>query len=141
MDIAEPMEMEDFFNDVSAVLAKDIDIPAADISRKFVEREQQSTTVIRKGLAIPHIILQGKHDAVKITLVRAQAGIIFPGDEVAHTLFVLVGSSAGRAVHLKILAAIAQVTQKPEFDRQWAEASDTEELKNIVLLADRKKTV
>jgi len=141
MDIAEPMEMEDFFNDVSAVLAKETDIPAADISRKFIERERESTTVIRKGLAIPHIIIPVKHGGVKITLVRARAGIIFPGDEVAHTLFVLVGSSAGRAVHLKILAAIAQVTQKPEFDRQWAEASDTEELKNIVLLADRKKTV
>ena len=140
IDIEEPLGMEDFFKHISGELEQSLNMPAEEIEQKFIDRERQSTTVIRKGLAIPHIIVQGRGDAMSILLVRAKAGIIFPEDEVAHILFVLIGSSGGRALHLKVLTAIAQVTQKPEFDRMWAEASGTEELKNIVLLADRKQT-
>jgi mannitol/fructose-specific phosphotransferase system IIA component (Ntr-type) len=104
-----------------------------------VERERESSTLIRKGLAIPHIAVEGEN-VVKTLLVRARAGIIFPQDEVAHIIFVLVGSPAQRILHLKILAAIAQAVQSPGFDKKWLEASSKEELKSIVLLAERGRS-
>ncbi len=138
LDIEVPFKMEDFFKEVSDVLGKELDLAPEELFKKFVEREKESSTVIRKGLAIPHIVVEGKN-IFKILMVRAKAGVIFPEDKLAHIIFVLIGSSDERNLHLKVLAAIAQITQTPEFDKKWLESSNEEELKNIVLLAERRR--
>lgn len=138
LDIEGALKMEDFFRNISDILGKELSLNPRELFRKFVEREKESSTIIRKGLAIPHIGVEGK-DVVKTLLVRAKAGIIFPQDEVAHIIFVLVGSADERILHLKVLAAIAEITQSPEFDKNWLEASRKEELKNIILLAERRR--
>ena len=136
LDIEGVLEMEDLFREVSDILGKELNLKPQELFAKFVEREKESSTVIKKGVAIPHIGVEGKN-IVKVLLVRAKAGIIFPHDEVAHTIFVLVGSVDERILHLKILAAIAQITQNPDFDKNWMDAKNGEELKSVVLLAER----
>ncbi|HID94455.1 MAG TPA: amino acid permease [Candidatus Latescibacteria bacterium] len=138
LDIEMPLKMEDFFKEVSDILSTELNLASQELFRKFVAREKESTTVIRKGLAIPHIVIEGKN-IFKIAMARAKAGIIFPEDKLAHIIFILVGSSDERNLHLKVLAAIAQITQIPEFDKRWFEATNKEELKNIVLLAERRR--
>ena len=138
LDIEGILRMEDFFRDISDILGKELNLESDELFGKFVEREKESSTVIRKGLAIPHISVKGKN-IVKTLLVRAKAGVIFPQDEVAHIIFVLLGSADARIFHLKVLAAIAQITQNPEFDKNWLEARSKEELKNIILLAERTR--
>ena len=96
------------------------------------------TPVVTKGLAIPHIVVEGEH-TIKALLVRAKAGVIFSRDKVVHIMFVLVGSSDERVLHLKILAAIAQITQNPGFYEKWLEVTNKEELKNLVLLGERRR--
>jgi len=138
LDIEETLKMEDFFKDISDVLAKEMDLKPEELFNKFVIREKASSTVVKKGLAIPHIGVKGTNIA-KILLVRAKTGIIFPNDEVVHIIFVLIGPVAERILHLKILAAIAQVAQNPGFDKRWVEAKNEEDLKSIVLLAERRR--
>ncbi|MFC1666475.1 amino acid permease [Candidatus Omnitrophota bacterium] len=138
LDIEHPLKMEDFFKDISATLGRKLNLGSQDLFRKFVERERESSTVLRKSLSIPHIVVEGEH-IFKIVLVRAKSGIIFPEDKLAHIIFILVGSSDERNLHLKVLAAIAQVTQNPDFDKKWFEARNEDELKNIVLLAERRR--
>ncbi len=140
LDLNAPMEMAEFFKTIGVVLEKNLNLEARDIANKFITREQESTTLMRKGLAIPHIIIAGK-GMVRALLVRAKAGVIFANDEVAHILFVLVGTPDERVFHLHALAAIAQITQHSEFDRKWLAAADERELRNLVLLADRKLTL
>ncbi|NQT75328.1 MAG: PTS sugar transporter subunit IIA, partial [Candidatus Omnitrophica bacterium] len=138
LDIETPLKMEDFFRDVSDILGKELSLPPQDLFRKFIEREKESSTVLRKGLAIPHIVIEGEN-IFKILLVRARSGIIFTDDKLAHIIFILVGSSGERNLHLKVLAAIAQITQNPDFDKKWFDARNIDELKNIVLLAERRR--
>jgi len=138
LDIETPLKMEDFFRDVSDILGKELSLPPQDLFRKFIEREKESSTVLRKGLAIPHIVIEGEN-IFKILLVRARSGIIFTDDKLAHIIFILVGSSGERNLHLKVLAAIAQITQNPDFDKKWFDARNLDELKNIVLLAERRR--
>ena len=138
LDIEGTLKMEDFFRHISDILSKELNLESQELFRKFVEREKESSTVISKGLAIPHIGVEGKN-IFKTLLVRAKAGIIFPQDEIVHIIFVFVGSADERILHLKVLAAIAQTTQNPEFDKRWLEASSKEELKNIILLAERTR--
>ncbi|MCK4825431.1 PTS sugar transporter subunit IIA, partial [bacterium] len=139
LDIELPLKIEDFFKEISDILRKDLGVGSEELFRKFMEREQESSTVIGKGLAIPHIAVEGKNTP-KVILVRAKAGVIFPEDQLVHIAFVLVGSAGERILHLKILAAIAQITQNPGFDKMWREATDGEELRNVFLLAERKQS-
>ncbi|MBL7131928.1 MAG: amino acid permease [Candidatus Omnitrophica bacterium] len=137
LDVDSPLKMRDFFKEVSGMLSKDLNINSEELFKKFVEREKESSTVIEKGLAIPHIFVEVKNIA-KVVLVRAKAGIIFPGDQLVHTAFILVGSSGEHVLHLKILAAIAQITQSSDFEKKWFEAKDEEELKHVILLTERE---
>ena len=138
LDIEGPIKMEDFFKQASGILARRLGADPQYLFREFMEREKQSSTVISKGLAIPHIVIEGKN-IFEVLLVRVKTGIIFPKDEVVHTAFVLVGSSDERNLHLKVLSAIAQVTQEEKFYDKWFQAANDEELKNIVLLAERRR--
>jgi len=138
IDIESPFAFRDFFMEISNELSKDLHIPSDTIFNKLLDREKESSTVIRQGLAIPHIVLDGKN-IFKILLVRARTGIIFPEDMLAHTIFVLVGSPDERNLHLQVLAAIAQITQNIDFDTKWLKAANKDELKNIVLLAERRR--
>ena len=138
LDIEGALKMEDFFREVSDILGKELSLKPEELFRKFLERERESSTVIRKGLAIPHIVVEGKN-IFKILLVRAKTGVIFPEDESAHIIFVFVSSADERILHLKILAAIAQIAQSPQLDKKWLRATSKEELKNIVLLAERRR--
>jgi mannitol/fructose-specific phosphotransferase system IIA component (Ntr-type) len=138
LDIEHPLRMEDFFQTVSEILGKDLNLNPAELYQKFMIREQSSSTVVVKGLAIPHIFLEFE-EVIEVLLVRAKAGVIFPVDQVVHILFVFLGSAGERMLHLKIFAAIAQVIQDPRFYNKWMSARNEEELKYAVLLAERKR--
>lgn len=138
LDIEEPLKMEDFFKKVSDVFGRDLNLDPEELLKKFVEREKESSTVIRKGLSIPHIVIEGRN-IFKVLLVRAKTGVILTEDKLAHIIFITVSSSDERNLHLKVLAAIAQITQAPEFDKKWRGARSAEELRNIVLLTERRK--
>jgi mannitol/fructose-specific phosphotransferase system IIA component (Ntr-type) len=139
LDIEKVEEMDDFFKDISNLMAEELHSEPQDIYRKFVEREREFSTVLRRGMAIPHICMKGVKD-VKALIVRSKPGVIFPNDEVVHIIFVLIGSSGERILHLKILAAIAEIMQNPGFDRNWLAAGSKEDLKNLLLLADRRRS-
>jgi len=138
LDIEEPLKMEDFFKKVSDILSKDLNLQSEDLFNEFIKREKQASTVVKDGLAIPHIVV-ARENYFKIILVRAKTGIIFPDDKLVHIAFILIGSIGERSLHLKDLAAIAQVTQNPEFDKKWMQAKNDEELKHIILLAERRR--
>lgn len=136
--IEEPLKMDVFFKEISRILCNELKVSKKALFTKFVEREKESSTVIKKGIAIPHIVVEGKN-IFKILLIRAKAGIIFPQDNVIHIMFVIIGSSDERNLHLKVLAAIAQIVQNPEFNKKYLEAHNETAIKNIVLLAERTR--
>ncbi len=138
LDIDAPMARDDFFNDASAILGEKLNMNPDDLRDMLIARENEASTVMRKGLAIPHVIIEGEN-IFEILIARAKTGVIFPDDKLAHIIFVTVGSNDNRNLHLKVLAAIAQITQNPEFDEKWLEVTNKEELKHIVLLAERKR--
>jgi len=138
LDMEGPHDMEYFFKEASSILGKKLNIDSQYLLKELIEREKNSSTVISKGLAIPHIVIEGKN-IFEILLIRARSGIIFPNDQVVHVIFVLVGSSDERNLHLKVLSAIAQITQEEKFYDKWFQAANKDELKNIVLLAERKR--
>jgi mannitol/fructose-specific phosphotransferase system IIA component (Ntr-type) len=139
LDLKEAMDMKEFFRGISDILAEEMHLDPEVTYSKFVEREMESSTVLRKGMAIPHICMN-EAGAEKAILVRSKPGVIFPGDEVVHILFVLIGTTGERILHLKTLAAIAEIMQNPGFDEKWIAAGGKDDLKNLILLADRRRS-
>lgn len=139
LDIEQAQTIEEAFKDISEILSKRCKIDKDIIYNSFIEREKLSGTVIKPGLAIPHIIVPGEN-RFDVLLVRAKEGLMFAGvKEPVHAMFVLVGSIDERNYHLRALMAIANIAQEATFTSQWMAARNKEELRDIILLSNRKR--
>ncbi|MFH1505142.1 MAG: amino acid permease [Candidatus Omnitrophota bacterium] len=139
LDIEEEMDRDGFFERVSVILSQRLKIEAGRLKQLLIKREEESHTVIEKGLAIPHIIVPGENK-FEIMLVRARKGIVFSSDEEpVHIIFVLAGSIDGRNFHLRALMAIAQIVREGSFYEDWMRMKDEKSLKMLVLSSTRKR--
>lgn len=139
LDLNKAYSLHDFFELIAEKLSAKLNLNKEILLELFVEREEESTTVLRPGLAIPHITIPGKNK-FEIIIVRCDAGITFSEDlPPVYAVFVIIGSKDERLFHLKALAAIAQITQDANFDKAWLGAKNIEDLKDIIVLSKRRR--
>ncbi len=139
LDIADEMTRNEFFEMISKVMSGHLQMKSEVLLDLLEKREAESTTVISKGLAIPHIIIDGEHH-FDILLVRCRKGIMFSENEPkVHIVFVLVGTRDERNFHLRALAAIAQIVQDQHFEEKWMAAKSEDALRDIILLGERRR--
>jgi amino acid transporter/mannitol/fructose-specific phosphotransferase system IIA component (Ntr-type) len=139
LDIEESAPMEKFFKLAAEAMAERLSVEPSRLFELLMEREQQSSTVISSGLAIPHIVIDGKH-VFDILLARCRAGIIFSESKPkVHAVFVIVGTTDERNFHLHALAGIAQIVQDINFEKKWMAATSKNALRDIVLLGKRRR--
>ena len=137
LDVEGGIDYIELFHTISGVFADRFDMPAQKIYELLMKREEESTTVIHEGLAIPHIIVDGP-GRFDIAVLRAREGIDFHKESgPVHVVFALAGSQDERNFHLLALMAIAQVVQNTDFMNSWLKARNVEELRNLILLAER----
>ncbi|MCK4511247.1 amino acid permease [bacterium] len=141
LDRAERESVWDFFRGISGTLADELGMTEDRVYELLVERERESTTALRPGLAIPHMVVEGEH-VFRLLLARSKSGIDF-GDDTppVHAVFVLMGSADERNYHLRALMHVAQITQDPGFDAKWMAAAGPAQLRNTVLLGERRRDV
>lgn len=139
IDLDDTLSRDQFFKAASNELAKGLKVAEVTLFELFRQREKESTTVIRPGLAIPHIVVPGE-GKFEVLLVRCRAGIIFSEEHPpVHAAFVLAGSQDERPFHLRALMAIAQIAQETGFDKKWLSARSPEALRDVVLLGKRRR--
>lgn len=139
LDIDKAIDMKDFFRIVSENLDKSLCLERDEIDRLLIEREMDSSTALRKGLAIPHIIVPGS-GRFSVLLARCKKGIDFGGENSpVNMIFVLAGSRDERTFHLRALMAIAEITNSPDFDSKWMKCRNINELRDLVLLTQRRR--
>jgi len=139
LDLPEPLLIEDVFRQISSILAVRLGVEEEMLYERFMERERQSCTVVKAGLAIPHVIVPGE-GKFEIVLVRCRKGLSFSCvAEPVHALFVLTGSVDERNYHLRALMAIAHIVHEADFEARWKVARNEEELRDVILLSSRKR--
>ena len=139
LDFEKSLGMEDFFKEAANTLSAKLDEDRDSIFNLLIKREAESSTLIREGLAIPHIVIGGEHK-FRILLARCKNGIKFPKAKTpVHVVFILAGTKDERNFHLRALAAIAEIAQHKSFDKRWLEARNIGELRDIILLGERKR--
>lgn len=139
LDLEKSMSVDEFFNIAADKMSERLGIDHRVIHTLLLDREEQSSTVLSPGLAIPHIIMDGKYPFT-ILLARCKKGVIFPeSGRSVTTIFVIAGSKYERNFHLRALSAIAQIVQDTHFEKRWLSAKNEEALRDIVLLGKRKR--
>jgi len=139
LDIEEPITADELFRRAAAALAGRLNVSHVLLHERLAAREGQSSTIVRPGLSIPHVIIEGRN-VFDLVLVRAREGIEFPdADRPVRTAFILVGSLDERNYHLRALMTIAHLVQEPDFEQRWAQARNAEELRDVVLLSSRTR--
>ncbi|KPK67543.1 hypothetical protein AMJ87_13200 [candidate division WOR_3 bacterium SM23_60] len=139
LDIESKIHFDDFIKIAAEKLSHRIAVGQNELVQLFSEREKQSCTALRPGLAIPHIIIDGEKK-FDVLAVRAREGITFPdASEPVHIVFALIGTRDMRNLHLRALMAIAQITEQAGFDKKWLSAQTSEDLRDIILLGKRKR--
>ncbi len=139
LDLDESRPMDQVLQGISDILASQLDVKSSELYSLFLKREGQSGTVIRPGLAIPHIIVPGEH-RFAILPVRCKSGLIFSGSlDPVHTLFAMAGTLDERNYHLRALMAIAHLVHETDFEKRWLAAKNIRDLRDVILLSNRKR--
>ncbi len=139
IDIDKKITRDELFEMIAEQFACNLGLEPAELLQYFVEREEESSTALTPFLAIPHIIISGNR-VFKMFVVRVKNGVIFSeAFNSVKAVFFLIGSKDERQFHLQALSAIAQITHNVHFEKQWLEAKNTQNLKDICLLSERRR--
>ncbi|MCK5541897.1 MAG: cation:proton antiporter [Desulfobacterales bacterium] len=141
LDLNEAMNKEEFFMLVSNAMSDSLNISPLVLNEMLTKREEEVTTVLAPGLAIPHIIIDGEKK-FSILLARGKKGIDFSKSKpLVYAAFVLVGSKDERNFHLRALSSIAQIVLDPRFEKKWMRARSKTAIRDVIINADRKREV
>jgi len=139
IDINHAVGVEEFFQLVANAMSGRLNIEPALLFELLMAREKESSTAISQSIAIPHIIIDGKH-TFGILLARCKEGITFSESApMVYAVFVMVGTKDERNFHLRALSAIAQIVQDPHFEKKWLRGKNEKALRDVMLMAKRKR--
>ncbi len=139
IDLKSHLSLDAFFAIAADRLSPRLSLDRSTLIQALIKREKESTTAIRPGLAIPHIVVPGERK-FELLMARCEPGVDFlEAQPPVYAVFVLAGSRDERTFHLRALAAIAQIVQDMTFDTNWLRARSLEDLRDIVLLAKRRR--
>jgi len=133
LDIPERIDSKYFFEKVSHLMSKELNISSSVLYDLLNQREQEVTTVLSPGIALPHIIVQGEH-LFSILIARCKKGIVFSESKPhVYAAFVLMGSRDERDFHLRSLSSIAKIVLSPNFEKRWNRARNENALRQVLI--------
>jgi len=139
IDLDEKTDRDSLFKIISEKFSQRLGIDKDKLFKLIKLRESENSTVLNPFLAIPHVIIKG-NKLFDIILIRCKKGCYFSSDAPeVKAVFTLVGTKDERNFHLKALSSVAQIVHDPEFEKKWLNAFDSESLRDIILLGERKR--
>ncbi len=137
LDIQDNFSFDEAIKLFSDKISQKYKINNDEVFNAFMERESQGSTIITEEVAVPHIILKGKHK-FGLLLARSKQGI-FNNDSKITAFFVLFGTLDDRIYHLRSLASIAQICQNEKFVNLWKNAKNVNDMRDLISIIPRKR--
>ncbi len=138
-DLPKKMSFEKMLTAAADDIAEETGMAPEEIIRRYQQRQDEISTVISEFLAIPHIVVDGEN-ILFLKIIRCKEGLEFSSEENnVKAVFLLGGTKEKRDLHLKTIASIATLVSQKDFQREWLEARNTAEIKNLLLLNNRKR--
>jgi two-component system, OmpR family, sensor histidine kinase KdpD len=129
----DPASKQDVRHRLAEAVAKETkEVNYDEIVKKLAEREEQGSTFLNEGVALPHARL----DALKepqVALGLTHAGVLdAPTDKPVEVVFLMLSPTSGAVSHLQLLAKVGRALQNRELRRALQEArTPTEALEAI----------
>ena len=139
LDITGPADFKTMAGDISVEMSETLDVSPEEIKSKLMLWKSQASDTVNDFLAIPHICTGGS-GKMFLYVVRAKDGIYV--NETCRTvkaMFILACSQDMRIHHLKMIAAVASLSEQHSFKKQWIEAENITNLRNYLILNERKR--
>lgn len=138
---ASPKSKSEALDQIVDLMVKSEKINDKEAYRKQVyAREEESTTGIGEGIAIPH----GKCDAVTkpgLAAMVVKDGVDFDSldGEPVTLMFLIAAPNTGDNIHLDVLSKLSVLLMNEEFTESLRNAKTVEEFMNIINDADEKE--
>jgi two-component system sensor histidine kinase KdpD len=102
-------------------------IKREDVIQKLVAREEQGSTFLNEGVALPHARLEGLISP-QVALGLTHAGVLdAPTEKPVEVVFLLLSLASGSNVHLQLLGKAGRALQSRELRRALNEAKTAAE--------------
>jgi len=133
IDLYKYMKPEKFALLLAERLTKRIDINIDKLYKFLIKREKDSNVVIHPGIAVVSHVIKGK-DKFELIIVRSKMGIILSDNvDPIRAFFVIVSSKDKQSLYLHTLMWLIQIAEETDFEKEWVDAKDTDELREIIL--------
>jgi fructose PTS system EIIBC or EIIC component len=114
----------------------------SEYKKAIIKREEQSTTGIGEGIAIPH----AKTNAVKhaaIAFGRSKAGVNYESldGQPSHLFFMIAATEGANNTHLEALSRLSTILLKDEVRKKLLEAGTADEVLNIIKKKKKKNNL
>jgi len=112
---------------------------AEEVANKIFEREEEMSTGIGFGIAIPHTRLKGI-DRLYMAAARSAEGIEFNSIDglPINLIFMLISSANTSTEHTAALSALSRIMSYEEVRRKLTLADTAEEFRDILVKAEDK---
>jgi fructose PTS system EIIBC or EIIC component len=112
----------------------------SEYKKAIINREEQSTTGIGEGIAIPH----AKTNAVKhaaIAFGRSKAGVNYESldGQPSHLFFMIAATEGANNTHLEALSRLSTILLKDEVRKKLLEATSADEVLTIINSYDQEE--
>ncbi len=116
------------------------DLEVESVLKDILIREQESSTGIGKGVAIPHATVQEGLESTAVAVATLKDPIDFNSvDRKKVSLIIMILSPAGMAdEHLRMLARVARICSRDAILSEIIEARDEGALRSAFIAADEK---
>jgi len=120
-------------------LAERLDIDKDKLYDLIMKREKDSNVMAHPGIAILSNIIDGR-DKFEIILVRSKKGVmLFDGVPPVHAFFVVVATPEQQSFYMHSLMWMVQIAEETDFENEWLNAKDADELRDIILSSWEKR--
>ncbi len=124
---------EEFAEQVVGPLAKRLDMSEERLYNRLMNREKDSNIMIRPGFAVISFHIKGRNK-FEIELVRTKRGARFSDAfPPVRAAFIVVSSPDEENFYLHSLMWMVQIAERVDFEEEWINAKDSEELRDIIL--------
>jgi len=124
---------------VANKLAERLDIDKNKLYTLIMKREKDSNIMVHPGIAILSNIIEGR-DKFELIIVRSKKGImLFDDTPPVHAFFIVVATSEQQSFYMHSLMWIVQIAEETDFEKEWLNAKDSEDIREIILSSWRKR--
>ena len=139
IDLDKILRPDKFARLIAHKLAEQLDTDEESLYKILIRKERDSNIILHPGIATISHIIKGRNK-FDIILVRSKKGLIVSDDvEPIHAFFVIVASPDMQSFYLHSLMWIVQIAEETDFEEEWINAKDIDELRDIILSSWKKR--